>query len=68
MHELMELYRDRPMDLADASLVALAEELDGPPIVSFDSDFRMYRLRGGALMTVVLEPARDQGLIACLRG
>lgn len=53
MRELMEQYRDRPMDLADASLVVLAEELDGPPIVSFDSDFRIYRLRGGALMSVL---------------
>ena len=53
MRELMEQYRDRPMDLADASLVVLAEELDGPPIVSFDSDFRIYRLRGGAPVTVV---------------
>jgi predicted nucleic acid-binding protein len=53
MRELMEQYRDRPMDLADASLVVLAEELDGPPIVSFDDDFRIYRLRSGALMSVL---------------
>jgi len=53
MRELMEQYSDRPMDLADASLVVLAEKLDGPPIVSFDADFRIYRLRGGALMSVL---------------
>jgi uncharacterized protein len=53
MRELREQYRDRPMDLADASLVVLAEELDGPPIVSFDADFRIYRLRSGALMSVL---------------
>ncbi len=53
MGELMEQYCDRPMDLADASLVVLAEDLDGPPIASFDSDFRIYRLRSGSLMSVL---------------
>jgi uncharacterized protein len=41
--ELMERYRDRPMDFADASLVAAAESLADPSIFTQDADFRIYR-------------------------
>ncbi len=41
---LMEKYRDLPMDLADASLVLLAEHLGSGRILSTDTrDFRSYR-------------------------
>ncbi len=41
---LMEQYRDLPMDLADASLVNLAEELGSGRILSTDQrDFGVYR-------------------------
>ena len=41
---LMEQYADLPMDLADASLVLLAEELnDGRILSTDDRDFRTYR-------------------------
>ena len=53
---LMQQYRDRPMDLADASLVVLAEDLDGPPIVSFDSDFRIYRKNGRHVIPTIMPP------------
>ena len=43
---LMEQYADRPMDLADATLVAYAEEHGHRTIFTLDSDFRVYRLRG----------------------
>jgi predicted nucleic acid-binding protein len=43
MVALMERYRDRPMDLADASLVAAAEALNDPSILTQDSDFHIYR-------------------------
>lgn len=44
IHELMEQYQDLPMDLADASLVLLAEELGTGRILSTDQrDFRTYR-------------------------
>lgn len=43
---LMEQYRDLPMDLADASLVALAEARKDPVIFTLDSDFEVYRLPG----------------------
>ena len=39
-----EKYRDRPMDLADASLVALAVETGITDIASIDIDFDIYRL------------------------
>lgn len=42
--ELMERYRDRPMDLANATLVALAEERGLKRILTLDSDFHIYRL------------------------
>ena len=42
--ELMKKYADLPMDLADASLVVLAEELGSGRILSTDKrDFRTYR-------------------------
>lgn len=42
--ELMRKYRDLPMDLADASLVILAEHLGHGRILSTDSrDFHTYR-------------------------
>ncbi len=43
---LMAKYADQPMDLADATLVALAEERGQRRIFTLDSDFRIYRLQG----------------------
>jgi uncharacterized protein len=44
LHELMDDYRDLPMDLADASLVVLAEQIGTGRILSTDlRDFRAYR-------------------------
>ena len=46
--ELMELYADRPMDLADASLVVAAEVLGTRKIFTIDrNDFETYRVRRG---------------------
>ena len=45
MRTLMEKYKDRPMDLADASLVVLAEKQRLRDIFTLDhADFRVYRL------------------------
>jgi uncharacterized protein len=47
MAELMTKYADRPMDFADASLVAIAERLSLERIVTLDqTDFFIYRLFG----------------------
>jgi predicted nucleic acid-binding protein len=45
MADLMSRYVDRPMDFADASLVAVAERLGLDRIVTLDrTDFSIYRL------------------------
>jgi hypothetical protein len=45
LRALMDKYQDRPMDLADASLVALAEERGLRDIFTLDrEDFQTYRL------------------------
>jgi uncharacterized protein len=41
---LMEQYRDRPMDLADATLVLAAEKTGYRQIFTLDSDFFFYRI------------------------
>ncbi len=44
--ELMELYSDHPMDLADASLVVAAESLGTRKVFTVDrKDFETYRVR-----------------------
>lgn len=53
MAVLMEKYRDTPMDLADASLVAAAEALGYTRIFTLDSDFYVYRLADGSALAVV---------------
>ena len=43
MRVLMEKYQDAPMDLADASLVAVAETRELRRVFTLDSHFRVYR-------------------------
>ena len=44
----MEKYADNPMDLADASLVAVAQMLDVQRIFTIDrNDFLTYRIASG---------------------
>jgi predicted nucleic acid-binding protein len=43
---LMEKYADRPMDFADACLVAMTEEFSDPMLFTLDDDFRFYRRHG----------------------
>jgi predicted nucleic acid-binding protein len=38
-------YADRPMDVADATLIAIAERLDIREALTLDGDFRFYRFR-----------------------
>lgn len=46
--ELMEVYADHPMDLADASLVTAAEALGTTRVFTIDRrDFHTYRVRRG---------------------
>ena len=56
----MAQYQDRPMDLADASLVALAEAQGYTRIFSIDSDFYIYRLADGTALEVLPGPTAVQ--------
>ena len=51
--ELMATYADLPMDLADATLVAVAEERGTRRVFTLDSDFHVYRLHGRQRFEVV---------------
>lgn len=51
---LMETYRDRPMDLADASVVLLAVQSGARDVLSIDSDFDIYRLPDGGWLNNVM--------------
>lgn len=46
MGQLMEKYKDLPMDFADASLVVAAERLGTNRAFTLDSDFTVYRING----------------------
>lgn len=53
MAALMAQYQDTPMDLADASLVAVAETRLLRRVFTIDSDFYVYRLADGSALEVV---------------
>ncbi|MBI3247800.1 MAG: PIN domain-containing protein [Deltaproteobacteria bacterium] len=53
MVALMDKYKDRPMDLADASLMAAAEGLGMQRIFTLDSDFYIYRLVDGSALECI---------------
>jgi uncharacterized protein len=57
MVELMERYADLPMDLADASLVVLAEQLGHGRILTVDRrDFSVYRWQNDRFFENLLLP------------
>lgn len=54
MRELMERYRDLPMDLADAALVRVAEREGLDQVFTVDRrDFSVYRRQDGGSFTIV---------------
>jgi predicted nucleic acid-binding protein len=53
---LMGRYADRPMDLADATLVALAEERGYRRIFTLDTDFQIYRFHGRQRLETIPHP------------
>ena len=57
MAQLMGRYEDTPMDLADASLVAVAETRAIQKIFTFDHHFWIYRLADGSMLEPI--PARS---------
>lgn len=61
--DLIGIYRDLPMDFADATLVALAEELNTQLVLTTDRrHFGIYRIRGRRKFRIKPEPrARKPG-------
>jgi predicted nucleic acid-binding protein len=53
MRVLMRQYQDAPMDLADASLVATAENLSLRRVFTIDGHFYAYRLADGGTFDIV---------------
>ncbi|MCW5768203.1 MAG: PIN domain-containing protein [Phycisphaeraceae bacterium] len=53
LFDLMKKYRDSPMDLGDATLVVLAEDLGTQRIFTLDSHFRAYRIRSRKSFRIV---------------
>lgn len=51
VRQLIARYRDRPMALADATLVWLADRERLTDIVTLDSGFEIYRMASGARFT-----------------
>ena len=53
MADLMRQYQDTPMDLADSSLVAVAESRSIQRVFTFDEEFYIYRLADGSALEVL---------------
>ena len=53
--ELTEKYRDRPIDFADATLLAIAERRELNSIISIDSDFQIYRTAKGNSLEMLFQ-------------
>ena len=53
MAELMAKYEDTPMDLADASLVAVAETRSDRRLFTLDGHFRIYRFADGSAFQLI---------------
>ena len=54
LRALMSRYRNRPMSLADACLVRLAELHRNGIVFTFDADFRIYRRHGNKVIPVLM--------------
>jgi predicted nucleic acid-binding protein len=52
-YALMDRYRDVPMDLADATLVVVAEDRSLTRIFTLNSDFQIYRVKGKRAIEIV---------------
>ena len=50
---LLQKYRDRPMSLADACIVRMAEIYDRHAILTLDADFSIYRKHGHVPLDVI---------------
>lgn len=53
VRRLVTRYRDRPMSLADACLVRMAELYDEAAVLTVDSDFTVYRKNGRQVIPLI---------------
>ncbi len=53
VRRLVARYRDRPMSLADACLVRIAELFDEATVITVDRDFAVYRKNGRQAIPLV---------------
>ena len=56
VHALLKLhqkYRDRPMSLADACIVRMAEIYERHAVLTLDSDFSVYRKHGRVPLALI---------------
>ena len=53
VRRLVTRYRDRPMSLADACLVRMAELYDEAAVLTLDSDFTIYRKNGRQVIPLI---------------
>ena len=53
LHRFLRKYRDIPMSLADACVVRMAEIYDNHSVMTFDSDFSVYREHGRVPITLI---------------
>lgn len=60
LRRLHRKYRDRPMSLADACVVRMAELFDRHVVLTLDSDFSVYR-KNGRVPLAALHPSGSQG-------
>ena len=54
LRALLQRYRDRPMSLADACLVRMAELHADSQVFTLDDDFRLYRRHGNKVIPVLM--------------
>jgi predicted nucleic acid-binding protein len=57
LHRLHRKYADRPMSLADACIVRMAEIHEHHGVLTLDSDFLVYRKHGNRPLSVVCPQA-----------
>jgi predicted nucleic acid-binding protein len=59
LRRLLQKYRDKPMSLADACVVRMAEIHERHAVLTLDSDFSVYRKHGRVPLTLVHPAAPD---------
>jgi predicted nucleic acid-binding protein len=53
LRKLHQKYRDRPMSLADACIVRMAEIYEQHAVLTLDSDFSVYRKHGRVPLALI---------------